>query len=74
MVERRGSAGTGLEPACVVDDAWSRETGEDGALTGVPRLHFRAAVKFNSKSNSNYSNFDHLKNGLPDLEFFLIKL
>jgi hypothetical protein len=33
--------------------ARSRETGEAGALTGGPWLQLRAAVKFNSKSNSN---------------------
>jgi hypothetical protein len=52
-VGQRGAAGTGLEPACMGDGTRSHETGEAGALTSGLWLQFRAAVKFNLKSNLN---------------------
>jgi hypothetical protein len=52
-----------------------------GWLPGGPRPQFQAAaIKFNLKSNSNrfktdsnHSNFDHLKNGVPELKKFELK-
>jgi hypothetical protein len=52
-VERRGAAGTGPDSACASGCVRSHETGEAEALTGRPRLQFRAVVKFNLKLNSN---------------------
>jgi hypothetical protein len=47
------AAGTGSEPARAGGGTLSREIGEARAQTTGPRLQFRGAVKFNSKSNSN---------------------
>jgi hypothetical protein len=52
-VGQGGASGTGPKPVRTGGGARSCETVEVGPLTGGPRLQFRAAVKFNLKSNSN---------------------
>jgi hypothetical protein len=80
-VGQRGAAGTGPEPAC----AGERRTpvqnrGGRVAARGSPSQSRVAAVKSDLKSNSNHfktysnhSNFDRLKNGLPELKKIELK-
>jgi hypothetical protein len=73
---------TSPEPTCVGGSAPRCTTGAAGWLPGgrgQPQS-WAAVVKFDLKSNSNrfktdlnHSNFDHLKNNLPELEKIELK-